>query len=365
MSNVTPTGKKRIRRSKVWKYMIEECADNGRRAAICNWQHCGKKMSISYNGGTTNLIDHLVATHGFQRTPLKPPREDGSESGSSSKDSKEEKKEKFREPKLEEKDSGEVFIRSDKDYEFWGPTNTPALPEPYVTYSAIRDIHSNLTFRPLSKVEVKGSDKWIILCLASQKSGQLSPHKIKNEKEPKDVVAFILNIDTKVIKKESMAKIKYLKGALGAEAKREGNAALDRLPDWISKNDVKKRQREGLSSSQPIKKDPFETGTETNSGGDERIGFASPDKKRQKKGTMSNPGNNAIVPPGTVTSPLLFPNQTPPLSTSGSAGFLPNLNRMKTLIDDKNHKSLLAKRVTTTIANPEPPQPLEIPFEDY
>jgi hypothetical protein len=353
--------------------MIEECADNGRRAAICNWQHCGKKMSISYNGGTTNLIDHLVATHGFQRTPLKPPREDGSDSGSSSKDSKEiEKKEKFREPKIEEKDSGEVFIRSDKDYEFWGPTNTPLLPEPYVTYSAIRDIHSNLTFRPLSKVEVKGSDKWVILCLASQKSGQTSPHKIKNEKEPKDVVAFILNTDTKVIKKESMSKLKYLnKGTLSGEARREGNAALDRLPEWISKNDgVKKRQRENnLSSSQPIKKDPFETTTETNSGGDEKkktdSRFASPDKKRQKKGTVSNMSttSNPIVPP--VTSPILFPSQTPPLSTTGSSGFLPNLNRMKTLMDDKNQKSLLAKRITTTIANPEPPQPLEIPVEDY
>jgi len=402
MANVTPTGKKRIRRSKVWKYMIEECADNGRRSAICNWQHCGKKMSISYNGGTTNLIDHLVSTHGFQRTPLKPPKEECTDSGSSSRESYKEPEVK-KERKYREKEQTEVFIRSDKDYDYWGPLNIYSLPEPYVTYAGIRDINTDTFFRSFSKVEMKGSEKWIILCLATL-NYDLSPGAvvivppppppplIKREKEfvvgsdPEEALAFLMHMETKYIKKEYLSKLRFIKGSISADLKREANNALDNLPEWIIKNDLKKKRKPQPEPEQPIletsgsstvlKKDPLDETLESSSGGDGRKGGGhleenldriQPQRKKIKKSqnyTKNGSGSDSHKT-SPVSSPVKIPFSTPVPSLITPAQNLTNFNRMKLIVDEKYNKtSFLFKKREYTIAPPEPPQPLENPRND-
>jgi len=320
----------------------------------------GKKMSISYNGGTTNLIDHLVSTHGFHRTPLKPPREDASDSDSiNSSNSKESDGRGWKDSKggIDSDKETEVYIRSDKEYDYWGPINTPLLPEPYVSYTAIKDQHSSAFYRTFSKVELKGSDKWFILCLASQKLSQSSP-KIKTEKEMKEIVAFIMNSDTKDIQKESLSKLKFVKGNISADMKREGHNAIDQLSEWINKNDNgKKRPREaGLGASQVLVKK--ELTPEDNSEEEKKIErFTSPDRKRQKKPLVeSGGGSNSHLSPRSspneiTTAPIITP--TPPLSTTN--------NRAKLSPQTKYTAPLLTKKRTVTISKPEPPQPLDDP----
>jgi hypothetical protein len=342
--------------------MNEECTDSGRRTAICNWQHCGKKMSISYNGGTTNLIDHLVSTHGFHRTPLKPPREDASDSDSlNSSNSKESEGRGWKDSKggVDSDKETEVYIRSDKDYDYWGPINNPLLPEPYVSYTAIRDIHSQSLYRTHTKVELKGSDKWIILCLASQKLSQNSP-KIKTEKEIKEIVAFIMNTDTKDIHKESLSKLKYLKGPLSTELKKDAHHAIDHLSDWINKNDNgKKRPREaGINATQVLVKKEL-TPEDQSAEEEKKIErFTSPDRKRQKKPLIdtSNTHLSPRLSPNEITAPMITP--TPALSTSNRAKLSPQTT---TKFTNLFIPPLLLKKRTVTIAKPEPPQPLEDP----
>jgi len=310
--------------------------------------------------GTTNLIDHLVATHGFQRTPLKPPREECSDSGSSSKESYKEPTEIKKERKYrDQKEQTEVFIRSDKDYDYWGPLNIQPLPEPYVTYAGIRDVHNNSFFRSYSKVEMKSSEKWVILCLATLNS-ELSPVQLKRERESDDTIAFIMNMDTKAIKKEMLSKLTIIKGAISAEMKREANLAMDSLPDWILKNDSNlKRSSDGVL----LKKDPFDVAQESSSGEREKNvedgRFPSPERKKQKNGSGSS--SNIASP---ISSPMSsFSTPVPPV-VSPSAG-LSNFSRMKQIVDEKYNKpSLLSKRREFTIAPPEPPVPLENPRDD-
>jgi hypothetical protein len=387
--------------------MIEECADNGRRSAICNWQHCGKKMSISYNGGTTNLIDHLVSTHGFQRTPLKPPKEECTDSGSSSRESYKEPEVK-KERKYREKEQTEVFIRSDKDYDYWGPLNIYSLPEPYVTYAGIRDINTDTFFRSFSKVEMKGSEKWIILCLATL-NYDLSPGAvvivpppppppplIKREKEvvvgssdPEEALAFLMHMETKYIKKEYLSKLRFIKGSISADLKREANNALDNLPDWISKNDLKKKRKQQLEPEQPLldtsstvlKKDPFaEALAESSSGGggggkkggplEEVEDFHRRKKIKKSQSFTKNGSGSDSHKTSPVSSPMKIPFSTPVPSlitpaTTHHISNLTNFNRMKLIVDEKYNKtSFLFKKREYTIAPPEPPQPLENPRND-
>jgi hypothetical protein len=350
--------------------MNEECTESGRRTAICNWQHCGKKMSISYNGGTTNLIDHLVSTHGFHRTPLKPPREDASDSDSlNSSNSKESDGSRWKDSKggVDSDKETEVYIRSDKDYDYWGPINNPRLPDPYVSYTAIRDLHSQSLYRTHTKVDMKGSDKWIILCLASQKLSQNSP-KIKPEKEIKEIVAFLMNTDTKDIYKESLSKLKYLKGPLSADLKRDAHNAIDHLPDWINhQNNLdngKKRPREaGITATQVLVKKEL-TPESQNAEEEKKIErFTSPDRKRQKKPLIDTSRDTHLSPrlsPNEITAPMITP--TPPLATgSNRAKLSPHTTTNTTKFTSVFIPPLLLKKRTVTIAKPEPPQPLENP----
>jgi len=127
----------------------------------------------------------------------------------------------------------------DNTYDYWGPLNICALPEPYTTYAVIRESQNNAFFRSFSKVEIKGSEKWVILCLATLNSDE-------RETDAEEPIAFIMNMENKTIKKEDLSKLKLIKGTISAELKREANSALDGLNDWIMKNEsltAKKRER--------------------------------------------------------------------------------------------------------------------------
>jgi len=185
------------------------------------------------------------------------------------------------------------------------------------------------------------------------------------------MVAFVMNADTKDIQKECLSKFKLLKGNISVELKREANAAIDSLYEWIAKNDnnngninEKKRPKEGVvggtNQTTLVKKESFSDFTEEQ---EKKIidRFASPERKRPKKPNLLDSTNN--------TSPETSPRTitTPPFLLPIVALCSPNHNSISKLSPDKkmNYKiPLLSKRRTVTIAPPEPPQPLDQPKDD-
>jgi len=278
-----------------------------------------------------------------------------------------------KERKYREKEQTEVFIRSDKDYDYWGPMNIYTLPEPYVTYAGIRDIRNNTFFRSFSKIEIKGSEKWIILCLVTLNT-DLSPIQIKRDTDTEEAMAFIMHIDTKSIKKEHLSKLKFIKGTISADMKREANIAIDSLPDWIIKHDLKKRkQLDHSCNTMVLKKDPFDAlGSSSGGEGDkkpEENRFPSPERKKLKKSRSKNGSGSSSNRTSPVSSPKMQISIATPVAsliTTSAPQNLSNFNRMKLIVDEKYNKTslFLYKKREFTIAPPEPPQPLENPRDD-